>query len=72
MSAALQVQPITARVTRRPRYDNRGLGDFRFWYASNEPRLIQYWDELGGYGEASEAEDFVEFALAQHDVERAQ
>lgn len=70
MSAALQ--PITARPIERPRYDNSDLGDFRFWYVKNKPRLIQYWEELGGYGEASEAEDFIEFALAQHDVERAQ
>lgn len=74
MSAAtpLQVQPITAQPIRRPQYDNRGLGDFRFWYATNEPALTQYWNELGGYGEASEAseaDDFLDFAMTQHDLQ---
>lgn len=65
MSALPQIQPITAR----PQYDNRALGDWRAWYFQNEPRLIQYWNELGGYGEASEAEDFIEFAGSQHDLQ---
>lgn len=53
---------------RRPRYDNTFVSDFRRWYVANEPRLVEYYEELGQY--ASEpTDDFFDFAVTQHDME---
>ena len=65
MSARVDAMPV-----RRPRYDNTDVRDFRAWYAANEPRLAQYFEQLGQFA-AEPADDFFEFAVCQYDIERA-
>lgn len=66
MNAVLQ--PITIRAIEPPRYRNEHVRDFRRWYASNEPTLSQYWDELGrACGFPEDGSDYFVWVVIQHE-----
>lgn len=60
---------ITQRVILRPDFDNREIDSYGGWYASNEQRLIQYWDALESFGDTSDYQDYIEFCMAQFDIQ---
>jgi hypothetical protein len=73
MNALPELKPITTRVIRSPRYHNAQVRDFNRWYPTNEPLLIQYWNELGAAlspNERQEVADYWEFVAVQHDREQ--
>jgi hypothetical protein len=64
----MNAAPITTMPVRRPTYDNRFLRDFGRWYAANEPRLTQYYQDLSRWT-TPEGDDFFGFVLCQYDLQ---
>lgn len=63
----LLLEAIAARAICAPAYLNERIRNFRLWYRDNEPRLSQYWDELGRHCPDGDAADFFAFAVVQHE-----